>query len=216
MAIKFGDTSGKAKKSNIDYFKFEDGDNRFRMVGDILARYVYWKKTPDGSKTMSIECLGFNRDEERFDNITKDWFAHYFPDEKCSWSYLVQAIDLKDGKLKVLGLKKKLFEQILALGNKHLGDPTDIENGWDCVVDRSKTGTMAWDVAYTLDQLDSKNRPLTDAEKELLVDMKSIDDLFPIQTPEEQKSFIEKVWFSAQEKEDESEAMKDFEDDIPM
>lgn len=214
MSIKFNDTSGAAKKTKVDYFKFEDGENRFRMVGDILARYVYWKKTPDGSKTMSIENLGFNRDEERFDNVTKDWFNHYFPEDKCSWSYLVQAIDLKTGKLVVLGLKKKMFEQIHTLGVKHLGDPTDPVTGWDCVVEREKTGPLAWNVTYTVDQLASKNRKLSDEEMELIADLKPIDDLFPIQSPEEQKAFIEKVWFSSTE--DEEAAQKDFEDDIPM
>lgn len=218
MAIKFNETEGSAKKNNINYFKFKTGENKFRMVGDILPRYVYWKKTPDGSKTMSVECLGFNREEERFDNITKDWFQTYFPEEKCSWSYVVNVIDLEDGEVKVMGLKKKLFEQIKTLATKHLGDPTDPDEGWDCVVERVSTGSSPWEVAYTLDQLASAKRPLTEEEREKVAEAKTIDDLFPLQTPEEQKAFIEKVWFSGdEEQEPDTLAEEDeFNDDIPM
>lgn len=219
--MKFSDVNGEAKKSNVDYYKFENGENKFRMVGEVLPRYVYWEKSPDGNKNMSVECLAFDRDQEKFTNIEKDWFQHYFPEKKCSWSYLVQVIDLKDGKLKVLGLKKKLFAQILEMANKHLGDPTDTVEGWDCVVNRVKTGALAYNVEYTLDQLSSKKRALSPDEKTVLEDLKPIESLFPRPSPEEQKKFIEKVWFS-EEKEDEipdeaKEAAKEgFEDDIPF
>lgn len=221
MAIKFSDVNGEAKKSNVDYFKFENGENKFRMVGEVLPRYVYWEKSPDGNKNMSVECLAFDRDQEKFTNIEKDWFQHYFPEKKCSWSYLVQVIDLEDGKLKVLGLKKKLFAQILEMANKHHGDPTDPVKGWDCVVNRVKTGPLAYNVEYTLDQLSSKPRALSPEEKATLEELKPIEELFPRPTPDEQRKFIEKVWFS---NENESEipdeaaeaAKKEFEDDIPF
>lgn len=223
MALKFGDVNGEAKKSNVDYFKFEDGKNRFRIVGDVLPRYVYWKKSPDGNKNLSVECLAFDRDQEKFTNIEKDWFQHYFPSDKCSWSYLVQVIDLDDGKLKVLGLKKKLFQQILEMANEHHGDPTDPAKGWDCVVNRKKTGALTFNVEYTLDQLASKPRPLNSEEKEAIADLKSIEDLFPRPSPDEQKAFIEKVWINVEQDEEEippeaeEAAAKDgFEEDIPF
>jgi len=224
MALKFDDVGGEAKKQKIDYYKFENGENRFRMVGDILPRYVYWKKTPDGSKNMSIECLGFDRDLEKFTNITKDWFAHYFPEDKCSWSYLVQVFDPKDEKLKVLGLKKKLFQQILEMANKHLGDPTNPEIGWEVVVERKKTGALAFNVEYNLDQMSCAKQPLTEEQIASFEEGKTIDELFPVQSPAEQKGFIEKVWFSKaevkEEEEVDAEATKEFDDsknddDIP-
>lgn len=230
MAIDFNDTAGSAKKIEVDYYKFENGTNEFRMVGGILPRYVYWKKTPDGSKNMSIECLSFDRDLEKFTNSTKDWFSHYFPKEKCSWSYLVQVFDAKDGKLKVLSLKKKLFQQIIDMAKKHLGSPTDPDKGWMVVVERKKTGPLVYNVEYTLDQMSCKINPLTDEQKAIFAEAKEnnrlIDGLFPVQTPEEQKNFIEKVWFSpAEDKEEANEAkasdmpestvMDEFDDDIP-
>jgi len=222
MALKFGDVNGEAKKSNIDYFKFEDGKNKFRIVGDVLPRYVYWKKSSDGNKNLSVECLAFDRDQEKFTNVEKDWFQHYFPEDKCSWSYLVQVIDLEDGKLKVLGLKKKLFQQILEMANEHHGDPTDPEKGWDCVVNRKKTGALAFNVEYTLDQLASKPRPLSAEEKETIADIKSIEELFPRPTPEEQRVFIEKVWINVESEEEmppeaeEAAAAAKSDEDVPF
>ena len=220
MALKFNETVGAAKHVKVDYYKFTEGENVFRMVGDIIPRYVYWKKTPDGSKNMSIECLGFDRDQEKFLNIEKDWFQHYFSKDKCSWSYLVQVFDPEDGKLKVLGLKKKLFQQILDMAHKHLGDPTNPEEGWTVVVNKIKTGPLAFNVEYQLDQLSCKKQALTKEQVDTLAESKDIDELFIRQTPDEQKIFIEKVWFSKPEvKEEESipdTVAKNFDDDIPF
>ena len=44
MAIAFNQQKGSAQKSSIVSYQYTDGDNRFRLVGDILARYVYWAK----------------------------------------------------------------------------------------------------------------------------------------------------------------------------
>jgi hypothetical protein len=44
MGIKFGEESGSAKKKEFDYIKLEFGENRVRLVGNILPRYCYWKK----------------------------------------------------------------------------------------------------------------------------------------------------------------------------
>ena len=110
MGVAFNSAHGSAKKSGLDYIKLEFGENTFRMVGQLLPRYAYWKKM--GDNNIPIECLSFDREKERFTNIEKDWFRHYFPDQKCVWSYVIQVIDSKDGQLKLMGLKKKLFDQI--------------------------------------------------------------------------------------------------------
>ena len=44
MALSFNKSKGAAQKSNITTFGYQDGDNSVRLVGDILARYVYWKR----------------------------------------------------------------------------------------------------------------------------------------------------------------------------
>lgn len=223
MGISFKETEGQAKKNQVDYFKFEDGKNKFRMVGDILPRYVYWAKSYDKQATLAIECLSFDRVQEKFTNIEKDWYSHYYPMEKCSWAYMIQVIDYseKEPKLKVLALKKKLFQQIQETARKEeFGDPTDLETGWTCIVTRKKIGPQNFNVEYTLDQLDSlkEKRALNDKEKELIENMKPIDSLIPRQTPEEQKAFIERTIKNPppDQANTDAEAVQDLDEDVPQ
>ena len=209
MSLTFNDTEGSAKSSKIDYYKFVDGDNEFRLVGGVLPRYVYWHKTPKNT-AIALECLSFNRDTETFDNKEKDWFQHYFPDIKCKWSYVVQAFNSK-GELKTISLRKKMFESIKQNAAKHWGDPTDPDKGMKIVVTRSKTGPQAFNVEYVIDVLGCKQEALTEEQKKLVADSPTIDELFIRQTPEDQKQNIERIWFS-EEEESSGETVND--DDI--
>ena len=159
------------------------------MVGDILPRYVYWITTADG-KRVPMECLGFDRDKEHFTNIEKDWVRHYHPDMKCSWAYAVQCIDPDDGKIKVLNLKKKLFEAIMVAA-EDLGDPTDPETGWDLYFKKQKTGPLPFNVEYTLQVLKCKNRALDEKELEAIKELPDIDNVIPRPSADQQKDFIE-------------------------
>ena len=85
MAIKFNQHKGAAQKSNITSFQYTDGDNKMRLCGDILARYVYWIKGQN-DKNIPMECLSFDRNTESFNNKEKDWVREYYPDLKCGWS----------------------------------------------------------------------------------------------------------------------------------
>ena len=123
MALSFNKQTGGAQKSSISSFQYKDGDNKMRIVGDILARYVYWI-TGENGKNIPMECLSFDRNSERFNNVEKDWVREYYPDLKCGWSYATQCID--NGEIKVVNLKKKLWEQIITAA-EDLGDPTDTE-----------------------------------------------------------------------------------------
>jgi hypothetical protein len=44
MALNFNDSKGSAQKDRLVSYQFVDGEQNFRLVGDILARYVYWIK----------------------------------------------------------------------------------------------------------------------------------------------------------------------------
>jgi hypothetical protein len=158
------------------------------MVGDVLPRYVYWLTTADG-KRVPMECLGFDRDKEQFTNIEKDWVRHYFPDLKCSWAYAVQCVD-KDNKVKVLNLKKKLFESVMVAA-EDLGDPTDIETGWALCFKKQKTGPLPFNVEYTLQVLKCKPEPLNAEQLEAIKELPNIDDVISRPTSELQKEFIE-------------------------
>lgn len=192
MALSFGNTKGKAIKNSVESYKYQDGDQTLRLFGGVLPRYVYWVKGTN-NKDIPIECLSFNRDKEKFDNLEVDHVPDYKgSDVKCSWSYVINCIDPKDGKAKVLNLKKKLFEQIMSAA-EDLGDPTDPETGWDIVFKKVKTGPHVFNVEYQLLVLKCKKRALTANELDVISKEKSIDEKFPRQTPEEVKALLEKL-----------------------
>lgn len=200
MALAFSQTKGKAVKKSFDAFEYKDGENTVRIVGGVLPRYVYWLKGTNG-KDIPVECLAFDREAEKFNNKEIDHVPEYFSDKKCSWSYSVNCIDLKDGKVKILNLKKKLFEQIVSAADD-LGDPTDPDTGWDVVFKRVKTGPLPFNVEYTLSVLRCKKRALTEAEKEAVAASESIDVKYPRQTPEEVKATLERILNGAGESAD--------------
>lgn len=191
MALSFSNTKGKAQSNKVEAYEYKDGENTVRLVGGVLPRYIYWIKGSN-NKDIPVECLAFSRDKEKFDNIEKDHVPAFYPDLKCSWSYTVNCIDPKDGKVKALNLKKKLFEQIVSAA-EDLGDPTDMDTGWDVVFKRTKTGPLAFNISYDLSVLRCKPRKLTDAEREAAQAAKSIDEKYPRPTEAEVLALLEKV-----------------------
>lgn len=191
MAISFKNTKGKAQSNKVEAFEYKDGENVVRLIGGVIPRYVYWVKGSN-NKDIPIECLAFNRELEKFDNAEVDHVQAYFPDLKCSWSYVVNCLDVKNQKVVALNLKKKLFESILTAA-EDLGDPTDLDTGWDVVFKRSKTGPLAFNVSYDLNVLRCKPRALTETERELVAAAKSIDEKYPRPTAKEVKDLLEKI-----------------------
>ena len=189
MAISFNQQKGSAQKTSISTFQYKDGDNSFRLVGDILARYVYWVKG-ENDKNIPLECLSFDRNAEAFNNKEKDWVREYYPDLKCGWSYATQCID--NGEVKVVNLKKKLWEQIITAA-EDLGDPTDTETGWEIKFKRVKTGPLPYNVEYQLQPLKCKPSALSDSDAALAADVKSMDDVMPRPTPDAQKELLDRI-----------------------
>lgn len=206
MALKFNEQKGAAQKGTIEAFNFKDGMNKFRLVGDILARYVYWVEG-ENKKNLPLECLSFNRNTEKFDNLEKDWVREYYPNLKCGWAYATQCID--EGKIKVVNLKKKMWEQIVTAA-EDLGDPTDWDKGWDCVVERKKTGPLPYNVEYTLHVLKCKPRALTKEEREVLKDLKSMDEVMPRPTSDAQKELLDRINGIEKEANDEEALEQEF------
>ncbi len=200
MALSFNKQTGGAQKSSISSFQYKDGDNKMRIVGDILARYVYWIQGENG-KNIPMECLSFDRNSERFNNVEKDWVREYYPDLKCGWSYATQCID--NGEIKVVNLKKKLWEQIITAA-EDLGDPTDSETGWDICFKRVKTGPLPYNVEYQLQALKCKPRALTEDELAIVADLKSMDDVMSRPTPDAQKELLDRVRNHGDETDDEA------------
>jgi hypothetical protein len=209
MALSFKQTKGKAVTNKVETYEYKDGENTVRLIGGVLPRYIYWIKGTN-NKDIPVECLAFSRDKEKFDNLEKDHVPDFYPELKCTWSYSINCIDPKDGKVKALNLKKKLFEQILTAA-EDLGDPTDYDTGWDVVFKRTKTGPLAFNVEYTLQVLRCKPRALTDNERELADKAQNIDEKFPRPTSEEVLALLEKVNSASDDdgSESEQEAVKE-------
>ena len=191
MAIKFNQAQGSAIKNKIDQYVYKNGDNVLRMVGDLLPRYVYWIKG-ENNKNIPMECLSFDRNSETFNNVEHDHVRDFYPDLKCGWAYAVQGIDYSDKTVKVVNLKRKLFDQIL-VAMEDLGNPADAETGWDIFFKRLKTGPQVFNVEYQLQVLKCKPRALEDWEQELIAELKSMDDVLPRPTPDAQLELLKRI-----------------------
>lgn len=203
MGLKFGESAGGAQKNRADSFEPKLGENTVRMFGDLIARYVYWVKG-ENNKNIPFECLEFDRLKEKFGTNEKDWVKEFYPDLKCGWAYAILVIDPTDGVVKIWNLKKKLTESIMSLAkDPELGDPTDPNTGWDIVFEKKKSGPLPINVSYELMQRKLKQRPLTDAEKELIANSKPIGEMLPRPTSTQQKDLLEKLHNSTDESVDE-------------
>lgn len=210
MALAFNSTKGKAVKKSVESYTYKDGDNTLRLIGGVLPRYVYWVKGTN-NKDIPLECLAFDREKEKFTNTEVDHVPSFFPDKKCSWAYSINCIDPSDGKVKALNLKKKLFEQILTAA-EDLGDPTDLDSGWDVVFKRVKTGPLPFNVEYTLSVLKCKKRKLSAEERAVAEKAEDIDSKFIRPTADEIKAALDKITTGVEEAADESadgEAVKE-------
>lgn len=190
MALKFSDTKGSAIKGAESY-TYKDGENIIRIFGDVLPRYIYWVKGKN-NKDIPVECLSFDREKEKFTNKEKDWVKELHPELKCGWAYCVMGYSVAEKKPVVINLKKKLFEQVLSAAET-LGDPTDPDTGYDLVFKRVKTGSLAYNVEYTLQVLKLKPRALSEEERTLIANAKTIDELVPRLTSDEQKAFLDSL-----------------------
>ena len=101
-------------------------------------------------------------------------------------------VNARIGASQVVNLKKKLWEQIITAA-EDLGDPTDPEKGWDVKFKRVKTGPLPYNVEYQLQVLKCKHRPLNEKEMELVLNLKSMDDVMPRPTPDAQKELLDRV-----------------------
>jgi hypothetical protein len=192
MALSFNKVKGSASKEKTPSYKMREGENRIRLVGGILARYIYWIPNKDGVKT-PVECLSFNRENEKFDNAEKDWVKEYYPDITPEWAYASLCFDLKDpGKILIFNHKKKLFGNIVSMV-EDLGDPTDLNTGWDLVFNKAKTGPKIYNVDYTIMQLKCKTRALSAEEKTMVEAYPVIDEILRRPPPEDIKKYLDEL-----------------------
>lgn len=198
MALNFKNVQGKAASSKVDLFTYKDGENQLRLVGNILPRYVYWVPVKAG-KEIAIECLSFDRDKEKFTNVEKDHVLEYFPlgkdgkPNRPQWSYIAMCIDRTDGKVKPVPLKKTLLGDVINAAEDLGLDPTDMDNGFDLIFRRAKTGPLPYNVEYKLSQLKLKASSLSEEERAAVEKAKTIDEVYPRPTEAEIKALLEKI-----------------------
>jgi hypothetical protein len=188
MAIQFNKLNGGAKKSSITYMKLVDGENVFRILPDsVICMYTYWVKGANG-KDLPFEALQFDRETEKFDNSRPCPISDMrLKDAKgepvrCQWSYKCRVITTATGNVEVLQLKKGILTEIIAVAQELEVDPTDLDTGIWFTVNRVKTGPLAYNVEYSLRQLKCKSTALAQGDLEKLAGLKSMEELFPIET----------------------------------
>jgi|TARA_B110000908_G_scaffold172075_1_gene237452 hypothetical protein len=198
MAISFDKLNGGAVKSEVKYMKLVTGTNTFRILPDsILPAYTYWVKGASG-KDLPFEALQFNRSTEKFDNKIpcpvrdkgiKDAKGE---DINCQWAYKCQVVNKATGAIEILQLKKGILNDIISVAKQVGFDPTDLDTGTWVTVTRKSTGPKAFNVEYTLHQLQCKSAPLEDEFLEKIQGLKSIEELFPKETYESQTERLDK------------------------
>lgn len=199
--LGWGQAKGGAEKSEVNYMKFKNGDNQVRIVSGVLARYDYWVPNKDG-KSVPFENLSFDRMTERFikgaeDPVSELGLMEKDPENKGQMrkmrskrGYKCMVINRATGKLEAMDLKKSIFDGIIAT-MQELGvqDPTEI----DFVIKR--TGEQWYEVKYEINQiktmkLQAQADELHANDAEIIEGMKTIEELFPRQTPAEQRQAL--------------------------
>lgn len=198
MALDFNDINGGAKKNSADYMKLTDGMNTFRILPKtITPSYKYWVKGSNG-KDMPFECLAFDPETETFnrgapdpvrDAGVKDTKGE---DIKCQWSYVCQVIEESTGDIKVLQLKKGMLQDIISAAKQLQMDPTDLDTGCWITVNRKKTGPLAYNVKYEVQQLLMKPTALSDEQKAKVAEAKPISEIFERETYDAQAERLRK------------------------
>lgn len=206
MALDFNDANGSAVKSAVSYMKLVEGDNCFRILpSSLLPSYTYWVKGANG-KEYPFECLQFNRSSEKFDNsvsdpikvlglldpVNKDKTTGQPLPLRCSWSYKCLVLNKATGKVEVLQLKKGILEEIKSVAKQMEINPTSYESGTWFTVTRKKTGPMAFNVEYSVQQLKCKSLPVTAEERAIMEASKPIDEMFEVESYDEQMSRLRK------------------------
>ena len=215
-ALAWGEANGEAVKSDVVHMKLVNGDTQFRIVSGVIARMDYWVHNKEG-KPRPFECLRFDRMKEKFIPGAVDPVSEFGLTEKdpqnpgkmrplrCKRAYKCMVINRKTGKLEAMDLKKSIFDGILStMKDLDVKDPTSI----DFVVNRK--GEQWHEVSYEIAAIKTMKlqgsaevAALHEADKEIIENMKPIDELFPRMPADEMRDEVA-AWLSggAAEKEE--------------
>jgi hypothetical protein len=189
--LKVQPAGGNNNNRTIERIKLGEGENRLRLIGNVMPRYVYWLTNNEGKRT-PVECLSFIRENETFteapgiDPVKEIDPAIY--SDKPVFSYVCNAVDRKDGKIKLFDLKPTIYRQILDYAmNPEYGNPANTEEGYDISIKKEKTGPQVMNVKYTC--IPSRRTvPLTDEERS--AEQYDLEKIFKRPSYAEQKEFL--------------------------
>lgn len=220
MAKSWGNTTGGSNGDKLDFMKFAAGKNVVRIVTGVLPRYAYWIENKDG-KPAPFECLRFDREKERFvrgkaDPVHDMGFTQ--KDDKGvtiplkpKKNYVAIVINRATGKLEVMEVKATILTGIQSIMSQmELDEPHEIDitisksgTGFDTKYDVQQIAAMQFmtkkavegsaeaqrhidDAALIGDELTDESGDFLKFEK-----VPSLDELYPVQTYEDQKNAIE-------------------------
>lgn len=212
MALGFGESTGGGTGTKVDAYKPVMGEQKVRIFGPLLARYLFWVDNPgEGPKQLPVEALQFDRETEKWDNSVKEPVKEMFPDLKPKWSYSSLCMT-ENGEIKAFNWKRTLFTQVKD-AMEDLGDPTDLDKGWWIVFKKISTGPSPLNVEYALQALKCQKEvgPLTDEQKALIKEHKTIEEIYPRPTEEEAEKNLKNIVSSdSQEEVVDEEATSEF------
>jgi hypothetical protein len=182
-------SQGSGERKEIQRITLQNGDNKIRLVGEVMPRYVYWLTTKDG-KRMPVECLKFDRNTEQFsgtedpfDEISQDIYA-----DKPQFAYVCNVIDRNDNQVKLFDLKATIYRQIVDFAkDSEYGNPADDTSGYDITIVKEKTGPLPQNVKYTVRPARASTA-LTDSEKE--AELFELDRIYKRPDYTEQKRWL--------------------------
>lgn len=181
--------------SEGSFAKLEKGENRFRILSDIVSGFEYWKETTDGKKVPVRSKSPVDMD-----------FSDVPPREKVRnfWIFAVW----KDERVQVLEVTQKSIQKAISsfINDEDFGDTL----GYDIVVNRTGDGldteytilakppkkmdedaTTAWaetlEAGFSLDAIFTSGNPFKPEEKNELDEMldapkKEVDDEIDVES----------------------------------
>lgn len=205
MALDFNEANGSSKSTKVDYMTINVGENRFRMLPkQFLPGYDYWVEGYDNEgkkRSFPFPCLQFDRNNERFDSTIPcpiraagleglNYKKEVVP-LPAKYAYRCLVWDYAEKKVVVLNLKKTVVTGIKDVAKQLGKNPTSIEDGFDVVLEKKKTGSKVWDVEYNVLAIACMQNQGAVTDPEQLEAMeaaqeKGIEEMFPLPTYDEQ------------------------------
>lgn len=107
---------------NVNYFRFEEGENKFRILDTPILGWIWWETEDDGSR----KPVRIQMDREVPAAVNKDEVKHFWA--MPVWNY-------KQEKVQILEVTQKGIQKSI----KTLSDDSDWGNptGYDMVVSKS-------------------------------------------------------------------------------